>query len=52
MILIFHLQAWPTMAAIYIVEIVLINNLGFKFLMVNSGTVPGHLDSAHNNLGP
>ena len=37
MMLIFHLQAWPTMAA-NIAEIVLINNLGFKVLMVNSGT--------------
>ena len=38
MISIFRLQARPTMAAKCIVEIVLINNLGFKVLMVNSGT--------------
>ena len=38
MILIFRLQARPTMAQKCIVEIVLINNLGFKVLMVTSGT--------------
>ena len=38
MILIFSLQARPTLAAKMIVEIVLINNLGFKVLMVTSGT--------------
>ena len=38
MISIFRLQARPTMAAKFIVEIVLINNLGFKVRMVYSGT--------------
>ena len=38
MISIFRLQARPTMAAKCIVEIVLMNYLGFKVLMVNFRT--------------
>ena len=38
MISIFRLQAWQQWGPKCIVEIVLINNLGFKVLMVISGT--------------
>ena len=42
-----HSQQWQS---IYIVEIVLINNLGFKVLLMNSGTMLSNMRKDINRI--